>query len=127
MIINMDLGKNSYDIVVERGCLKKAGDLLDLSRKVLIITDDGVPEEYSKCIAHQCKSPVIECVAQGEGSKSFKIYEHLCRKYNLNCSECIFVDDRYENVEGAQRSGIPALRFRDFEQAKIGLEEMIKY
>ena len=58
---------------------------------------------------------------------SIKIYEHLCRKYNLNCSECIFVDDRYENVEGAQRSGIPALWFQDYEQAKVGLEEMIKY
>ena len=92
MIINMDLGKNSYDIVVERGCLNKADELLDLNRKVLIVTDDGVPEEYSKCIAHQCKSPVIECVAQGEGSKSFKIYEHLLSvllENNFTRGDCV--------------------------------------
>ena len=29
MIINMDLGKNSYDIVVERGCLNKADELIN--------------------------------------------------------------------------------------------------
>ena len=77
MIIKMNLGKNSYDIAVERGSLKKAGELLNLDRKVLIITDDGVPEEYSRCIASQCKTPFIECVPQGEGSKSFDTYRRL--------------------------------------------------
>ena len=77
MIIKMNLGKDSYDIAVERGSLKKAGELLNLDRKVLIITDDGVPEEYSRCIASQCKTPFIECVPQGEGSKSFDTYRRL--------------------------------------------------
>ena len=30
MIIHMDLGDEGYDIVLERGCLKKAGDETDL-------------------------------------------------------------------------------------------------
>ena len=71
MIIRMNLGKNSYDIVVERGALKSAGRLFDLNRKVLIITDDGVPEEYSRCIAAQGGEVYIQTVAQGEESKGF--------------------------------------------------------
>ncbi len=58
---------------------------------------------------------------------SGKMYEHLCQKYSLNCSECVFVDDRLENVEGAQRSGIVAVHFKDYEQGKEALEEMLRY
>ena len=47
-ILHMDLGADSYDIVIERGALKKAGEYLDLDRKVLVLTDDGVPEAYAK-------------------------------------------------------------------------------
>ena len=77
MIINMDLGKNSYDIVVERGCLEKAQTLINLNRKVLIVTDSGVPQEYSECIAKMCQYPVIQCVEQGEQSKGFDTYKKL--------------------------------------------------
>ncbi|MDD6309287.1 MAG: 3-dehydroquinate synthase [Clostridia bacterium] len=77
MIINMDLGKNSYDIVVERGCLHRADKLLRLDRKVLIITDSGVPKQYSQCIASKCKEAFIVCVEQGESSKSFDTYKTL--------------------------------------------------
>ena len=58
---------------------------------------------------------------------SAKMYEHLCQKYHLNCSECIFVDDRLENVEGAQRSGILAMQFTNYEEGREKLEEMLKY
>lgn len=92
MIINMDLGKNSYDIVVERGCLKKANTLINLDRKVLIVTDSGVPKEYSECIAKMCKCPVIECVEQGEQSKSFDTYKKLLSvmlKQNFTRTDCV--------------------------------------
>lgn len=58
---------------------------------------------------------------------SSKMYEYLCQKYGLNCSECVFVDDRLENVEGARRSGILAVHFKDYEQGKEALEEMLCY
>lgn len=77
MIIRMELGDSSYDIVLERGCLKKAGDLLNLDRKVFILTDDGVPAQYAETVAGQCREPHIHTVAQGEGSKSFAVLEEL--------------------------------------------------
>ncbi len=58
---------------------------------------------------------------------SGKMYDFLCQKYSLNCSECVFVDDRWENVEGAQRNGIVAVHFRDYQQGRQALEEMLRY
>ena len=92
MIINMDLGKNSYDILIERGLLSHASEHLNLDRKVLIITDDGVPFEYSQKISSQCKESYIECVSQGESSKGFKTYEKLLSsllKYGFTRSDCV--------------------------------------
>ena len=77
MIIRMELGDSSYDIVLERGCLKKAGELLNLDRKVFILTDDGVPAQYAETVAGQCREPHIHTVAHGEGSKSFAVFEEL--------------------------------------------------
>ena len=52
-VLHMELGANSYDITVERGALQRAGELLKLGRKVLIVTDDGVPVSYTHLRAHE--------------------------------------------------------------------------
>ena len=54
MILNVGLGERAYDIVIERGCLAKAGALCNLDRKVLVVTDSGVPLEYARTVADQC-------------------------------------------------------------------------
>lgn len=41
------------------------------------------------------------------------IYEALLDKYNLTASECLFLDDKEENVEGARACGIDAMRVVD--------------
>lgn len=69
MIIKVKTSSGEYDIVLERGALKKVGGMLNLNRRVLIVTDDGVPEIYAKTVAKQCKSPVILTIPQGEASK----------------------------------------------------------
>ena len=80
MIIRMELGEASYDIVLERGCLKRAGELLNLDRKVLILTDEGVPAQYAQTVAERCREPHIYTVQQGEGSKSFAVLEAILTK-----------------------------------------------
>ncbi len=80
MIIPLMLEKNSYDIVIERGCLKKAGEHLSLNRKVLIVTDDGVPSEYARTLASFCAQPYIVTLPQGEKTKCFASYMELCEK-----------------------------------------------
>ena len=80
MIIRMELGEASYDIVLERGCLERAGELLNLDRKVLILTDEGVPAQYAQTVADRCREPHIYTVQQGEGSKSFAVLEAILTK-----------------------------------------------
>ena len=92
MILHMDLGERGYDIRVERGGLDRAGEWLNLNRRVLIVTDDGVPSEYAARIAAQCKSPLTVVLPQGEGSKSFASLELLCDKMlqaGFTRSDCV--------------------------------------
>lgn len=77
MNIHMDLQENSYDIVVKRGVLAQAGEHLHLQRRVLIVTDSGVPKEYAHQVAKQCKEPVVCTVEMGEGSKSLEVFGTL--------------------------------------------------
>ncbi len=76
-MIRMELGKNSYNIEIERGNLNKASELLNLNRKVMIITDEGVPRAYAEKIAEQCKEAYIKVVPCGEGSKSLQTAEEI--------------------------------------------------
>ena len=78
-MIRMNLGANSYNIEIERGGLLKAGQYLNLDRKVMIITDEGVPTEYAEKIAEQCRLGYIKVVPQGEGSKSFQTAEEILK------------------------------------------------
>ena len=92
MIISMNLGDNSYDIVVERGVIKKAGEMLDLNRRVLVVTDSGVPADYAKAVADQCREGIICTVAQGETSKSMAGFEKLLQTmldHNFSRRDCV--------------------------------------
>lgn len=92
MVIPVKTSKGGYDITLERGALKKAGRLLNLDRRVLIVTDSGVPTEYSKALASQCKNPFIVTIPQGEPSKCFDSFKMLLEKmveYNFTRSDCV--------------------------------------
>ena len=73
--IRMELGERSYDITVGAGTISLAGELMDLNRRVFIITDSGVPREYSEKIKAQAKDAMIYTVKSGEGSKSLGVLE----------------------------------------------------
>lgn len=76
-VLHMDLGADSYDIVIERGALQKAGELLDLNRRVMVITDDGVPTRYSWKVATQAEKDYVYTIRQGEDSKSVTEFEKI--------------------------------------------------
>ena len=66
MKISVDLKENSYDILIEDGILNRVGEYIDLNRKVMIITDSGVPKEYGDILLSQCPMGEIIVVEQGE-------------------------------------------------------------
>lgn len=48
-----------------------------------------------------------------------RIYEYLLEKYQLNPQECLFLDDREDNVEGARKAGMQAILFtEDYESLR---------
>lgn len=41
------------------------------------------------------------------------IYEYILDKYGLKADECLFIDDREENVRGAEKVGMNAVKFKN--------------
>ncbi len=78
MKIPVALGKDSYDITLERGALEKAGEIFNLDRKVMIVTDSGVPGIYVETVARQCRKPVTAVIEAGEESKNLGSFKMLC-------------------------------------------------
>ena len=48
-----------------------------------------------------------------------KIYETFLEKYGLKADECLFVDDRMDNCEGARKAGLNTFCFKGDYQAVI--------
>lgn len=80
MIIPIKTSIGGYNIVLERGALKNLNEHLMLERRVLIVTDSGVPAEYAKTAASQCREPYIVTIKEGEASKCFDNYKMLLSK-----------------------------------------------
>ena len=92
MTIHMNLGEGSYDIIVERGVLTSAKRHLNLNRRVLIVTDSGVPCEYARTVAAQCKKGIICTVDEGESSKSLSVFEkllHIMLENDFSRKDCV--------------------------------------
>ncbi len=70
--IKLNLGENGYKISIGRELLEKAGEILGIKGRVLVVTDSGVPREYAEKVASSFENAKILTVAEGEGSKSFE-------------------------------------------------------
>lgn len=70
---------DSFNITLRRGALAEADRYLNLNRKVLVVTDSGVPARYANTVAARCAEVVTVTLPQGEGSKSFSNLELLLR------------------------------------------------
>ena len=92
MTIHMNLGEDSYDILVARGILAHAHKHLNLNRRVLVVTDTGVPAVYAKTVAAQCRDAVICTVEMGEDSKSLAGFEkllHTMLDHGFSRKDCV--------------------------------------
>lgn len=89
--VKINLGENSYEVHIGRKLISEAKNLFNLNRKVLVVTDDGVPAEYAKTVAAQCKEACIITLPQGEGSKSIETFSLLLSemlKNGFNRGDC---------------------------------------
>ncbi len=67
----------SYDIIIEKGGIDSVGEIFDLDRKVLVVTDGGVPREYAQAVAEQCVGPTVITLPEGEKTKSLDCFSAL--------------------------------------------------
>ena len=69
-VMRVELSERSYDIHIGRGLIHKVSEIFCLDRRVLILTDSGVPKEYSERVKAVCREATILTLPDGEGSKS---------------------------------------------------------
>jgi putative hydrolase of the HAD superfamily len=53
------------------------------------------------------------------------IYKLLVDKYNLKFDECVFIDDREENIKAACDLGMEGIVFKSYGQARADLEKLL--
>lgn len=53
------------------------------------------------------------------------IYEYLLSEYGLNAQECVFLDDREENISAARALGMKGIVVKSYEQASSELNALI--
>ena len=77
MLLNVTMKDQNYDVIIEKNSLDKVEEVLNLNRKVLIVTDDGIPCEYINKVLSKCKQGFVYTIKQGEASKNFSNYENI--------------------------------------------------
>lgn len=54
-----------------------------------------------------------------------RIYDILCKRYDINPSEAVFLDDGEKNVIAAREYGLHAIHFTSYEQGRAELEALL--
>ncbi len=86
--VHVDLAERSYDVIVDRGILGRAGDLIGLAglagRRAAVISDETVAGLHGAALMASLEvagfQPTLHTVPAGEASKSMGHAENLCRK-----------------------------------------------
>ena len=92
MTVTVHTASDTYDVIVESGASKTPERYLSLNRRVLIVTDWGVPKEYAARVAAACRAPVILTVPVGEKSKSihrWKVLHETMLKCGFTRNDCV--------------------------------------
>jgi len=53
-----------------------------------------------------------------------EIYELTAKNLGVELEECVFVDDKHANIEGAEKTGMKGILFKDVGQLKEELEKL---
>ncbi|MBR2891703.1 MAG: 3-dehydroquinate synthase [Bacilli bacterium] len=116
MILPVKMKDFTYDVVVQKNSLDIIEEYLDLNRKVLILTDDGIPYEYIDKVYKKCFKPYVYTILQGEASKSFINFEKILDfliKNEFSRTDCVIavgggvVGDLAGFVSSVYMRGIP--------------------
>jgi len=71
-----------------------------------------------------CTGVVVSCDV-GLIKPDHGIYHHLCERFSLTASECIFIDDMLENIEAARECGWQAEQLVSIKESESVLNEVL--
>ena len=54
-----------------------------------------------------------------------EIYERALKLFDLNPEDCLLIDDKFENLHGAEQIGITGILYTDAEETKIKIKKML--
>ena len=77
MVIDVNLGQNSYKIHIEKDALNNLKEYFDLDRKVLIVSDDLIPNEFVLSVLNQLKNGFVVRFPHGEEKKNLDTYKNI--------------------------------------------------
>ncbi len=106
----------NYPIIIERNALNKVNEYFNLdNKKVLIVTDDGVPKKYLETLEDKIDNTYTYVIKQGEASKNFDNYKDILEfmvKNKFTRTDCVIalgggvVGDLSGFVSGSYMRGI---------------------
>lgn len=127
-----------------RLCYERVGEVIDLMPHVIewmedlkgrgyhlyVISNYG-ENTFEKSMDKMAFIPYMEGMIFSYQYKMIKpdlmIYEQLLKEYNLDGSECVFIDDRQVNLDAAVNAGFAAgVLFQNYEQAKADLNALLE-
>ena len=77
MIFSIQAEEKSYDVVIEAGALREAGKHFCLDRRVLIVTDGGVPLDYAETVRRQAACGYVYILPEGEANKDLAHFQEI--------------------------------------------------
>ena len=93
MKTRVNLGENSYDILIENNSLTDCSDLFIKYGRVLVVTDSGVPKEYSERVMSCAKDKsVVFVMPEGEENKNIETIMSICKfmlEHNFTRKDCV--------------------------------------
>lgn len=79
MTLNVNTPQGAYDIVIERGALGCIERHIRLDRKILVVSDSGVPEQYARDVLNKCAQGYLHVFPQGEASKNIDTLQGILK------------------------------------------------
>lgn len=90
--LSVKTDNGDYIVAIGKHLADSAAEIFDVDRKVLIVTDSGVPKEEVEKFKKQFPCSICVCVNEGEESKSLSEYERICKTLmdnNFTRKDCI--------------------------------------
>lgn len=85
----------------------------------------GVRRFFPQGLLEKYFDPVVESGVIGYAKPEASAYEFVADQLGVRLDECVFTDDREEYIEGARAVGMKTILYKDIEQFKTELKEIL--